>query len=107
MSRGLSISSVVVESMAERLKKLRLIVSGRVQGVGFRYAAVDEAHGLGLKGWVRNRPSGEVEIVAEGREDVLRMLAAWAHLGPPAAHVSSVHEEWTEFVGDLLGFRVR
>jgi len=89
------------------LKQLRMIVSGRVQGVGFRYATMDEAHDLGLKGWVRNRPSGEVEIVVEGREDVLKMLAAWAHLGPPAANVSTVHEEWSEFSGQFADFRIR
>jgi len=93
--------------MAARMARLRMIVSGRVQGVGFRYAAVGEAQELGLKGWVRNLPSGEVEIVAEGREDVLRMLAAWAHLGPPAAHVSNVHEEWSEFTGQFADFRIR
>ena len=93
--------------MAALLKQLRMIVSGRVQGVGFRFMARDEAQGLGLKGWVRNCPSGEVEIVAEGREDVLRVLAAWAHLGPPAAHVSRVHEEWSEYTGQFADFRIR
>jgi acylphosphatase len=93
--------------MEAHLRQLRMIVSGRVQGVGFRYTARDEAQDLGLKGWVRNRPSGEVEIVAEGREDVLRMLAAWAHLGPPAAHVSRVHEEWSEYSGQFADFRIR
>ena len=93
--------------MAGPLRQLRMIVSGRVQGVGFRYTARDEAQGLGLKGWVRNRPAGEVEIVAEGREDVLKMLAAWAHLGPPAAHVSRVHEEWSEYTAKFADFRIR
>lgn len=93
--------------MGAPLKQLRMMVSGRVQGVGFRFTARDEAQGLGLKGWVRNRPAGEVEIVAEGREDVLRMLAAWAHLGPPAAHVSRVHEEWSEYTGQFADFRIR
>lgn len=93
--------------MEPHLRQLRMIVSGRVQGVGFRYTARDEAQDLGLKGWVRNRPSGEVEIVAEGREDVLKMLAAWAHLGPPAAHVSRVHEEWSEYTGKFADFRIR
>jgi acylphosphatase len=93
--------------MASRQMRLRMIVSGRVQGVGFRYATMDEAQGLGLRGWVRNLPSREVEIVAEGRADVLRMLAAWAHLGPPAANVSNVHEEWSEFVGQFADFRIR
>lgn len=93
--------------MEGHLRQLRMIVGGRVQGVGFRYTARDEAQDLGLKGWVRNRPSGEVEIVAEGREDVLKMLAAWAHLGPPAAHVSRVHEEWSEYSGQFADFRIR
>ena len=93
--------------MAALLKQLRMIVSGRVQGVGFRFMARDEAQGLGLKGWVRNCPSGEVEMVAEGREDVLKVLAAWAHLGPPAAHVSRVHEEWSEYTGQFADFHIR
>jgi acylphosphatase len=93
--------------VAAPLRQLRMIVSGRVQGVGFRFTARDEAQGLGLRGWVRNCQSGEVEIVAEGREDVLRMLVAWAHLGPPAAHVSRVHEEWSEYTGQFADFRIR
>lgn len=90
-----------------RMARLRLLVSGRVQGVGFRFATLDEAQGLGVAGWVRNLASGEVEIEAEGREDRLRMLAAWAHLGPRAAHVSTVHEEWSTFAGEFDGFRIR
>jgi len=89
------------------LARLHLIVSGRVQGVGFRYSAWDEAQSLGLKGWVRNLPAGEVEIVAEGREDRLKMLAAWAHQGPRAANVSSVREDWASYTGEFAEFRVR
>jgi acylphosphatase len=89
------------------MARLRLIVSGRVQGVGFRFAAVDQAQALGIAGSVRNLASGEVEIEAEGREDRLKMLAAWAHLGPRAAHVSKVREEWSEFAGEFEGFKVR
>jgi acylphosphatase len=84
-----------------------MIITGRVQGVGFRYSARNEAQDLGLKGWVRNLPSGEVEIVAEGREEVLKMLSAWAHLGPPASHVTNVHEEWSDFSGQFPNFRIR
>jgi acylphosphatase len=89
------------------MARLRLLVSGRVQGVGFRFAALDEAQGLGVAGWVRNLASGEVEIEAEGREDRLGMLAAWAHLGPRAAHVSNVREEWSDFAGEFDGFRIK
>jgi acylphosphatase len=89
------------------MARLRLLVSGRVQGVGFRFAALDEAQALGVAGWVRNLGSGEVEIEAEGREDRLRMLAAWAQLGPRAAHVSNVREKWSDYAGEFDGFRIR
>jgi acylphosphatase len=87
--------------------RLRLLISGRVQGVFFRRAAADEAYGLGLKGWARNRPDGVVEIVAEGRRRNLKMFAAWAHTGPPLAHVTEVAEEWSESLNEFSGFRIR
>lgn len=87
--------------------RLRLIVSGRVQGVGFRFSAYDEAKDLAVAGWVRNLGSGEVEIVAEGTRENLQMLAAWAHLGPPSAHVTTVREDWTDFIGEFTEFRIR
>ncbi len=87
--------------------RLRLIVSGRVQGVFFRQATADEARGLGLTGWVRNRPDGRVEIVAEGRRANLKMLLAWAHRGPPAARVDQVETSWLEFRQEFPSFVVR
>ena len=86
---------------------MHLIVSGRVQGVGFRFSAHDEAKDLALAGWVRNLANGEVEIVAEGKRENLQMLAAWAHLGPPSAHVTEVREDWLDFTGELTEFRIR
>jgi acylphosphatase len=87
--------------------RLRLVIRGRVQGVGFRFSAQDEAMDLGLTGWARNLVSGEVEIVAEGRRDRLEVLAAWAHQGPRFAYVADVREEWLEFTGDFADFRIR
>ena len=87
--------------------RLQLIVSGRVQGVGFRFSAYDEAKELALAGWVRNLPDGDVEIVAEGSRQNLQMLAAWAHLGPPFGHVTHVREEWFESTGEFTEFRIR
>jgi acylphosphatase len=92
---------------AAPMARLRLLITGRVQGVGFRFAAFDQAQELGVAGWVRNLASGEVEIEAEGREDQLRVLAAWAHHGPRAAHVSNVLEEWTDFADEFEAFRIR
>jgi len=87
--------------------RLHLIVSGRVQGVGFRFSAYDEAKDLALAGWVRNVASGGVEIVAEGKRENLQMLAAWAHLGPSSAHVTEVREVWLDFTGEFAEFRIR
>ena len=87
--------------------RVRLIISGRVQGVGFRFSAYDEAKDLALAGFVRNLHSGEVEIVAEGPREKLKMLASWAHLGPPSARVTDVREEWLDFTGEFTEFRIR
>jgi acylphosphatase len=87
--------------------RLRLLISGRVQGVFFRRAAADEAYGLGLKGCARNRPDDTVEIVVEGRRRNLKMFAAWAHTGPPLAHVTEVVEEWGESLNEFSEFRIR
>lgn len=72
------------------MKALRLIVSGRVQGVAFRYYARREAISLGVRGYVRNLPGGEVEIVAEGPPEAVDKLASWARTGPPMARVSGM-----------------
>jgi acylphosphatase len=64
----------------------RIVVRGRVQGVGFRYATVSEARRLGLHGWARNAPDGSVEIIAEGAVADVQALIAWCHQGPPSAH---------------------
>ena len=68
----------------------RLVISGRVQGVGFRYAMQREALRLGLAGWVRNRREGTVEAVVCGPESAVQSIVAWAHRGPPSARVESV-----------------
>ena len=87
--------------------RLHLVISGRVQGVGFRFSAYDEAKELALAGYVRNLPKGDVEIVAEGSRENLQLLAAWAHLGPPSAHVTAVREEWSDSTGEFTDFRIR
>ena len=79
-----------------------------MQGVGFRFGGVSTRRTLShLAGWVRNLAGGEVEIVAEGRRESLKKLAAWAHLGPSSAHVTDVREEWLDYTGEFTEFRIR
>ena len=68
----------------------RYTVSGRVQGVGYRYAALDEARRLGLAGWVRNAANGDVEALACGEADAVAAFERWLWQGPRAARVAKV-----------------
>lgn len=81
-------------------------VSGRVQGVGFRYATVDTAEALGVTGWVRNTHDGAVELVAEGTAARLQELIAWCWRGPAGARVSTVATRWLPSTGEFPGFRI-
>lgn len=72
------------------VKAIEFQVTGRVQGVGFRDAARARALALGVTGWVRNRPDGAVEGVAQGSDEQLRRFVEWLSRGPAAAGVSRV-----------------
>jgi len=73
-----------------KLEQIHLFVSGRVQGVGFRYATQRQAQSLGLSGWVKNTESGQVEILAQGPSDTLDVFLEWCKRGPSGARVSSL-----------------
>ncbi len=82
-----------------------LVISGRVQGVGFRYSMAEEAERLGVTGWVRNRRDGTVEAVIDGQDAVVEALLAWARRGPPSARVTDV--TITEMEGSFERFEMR
>jgi acylphosphatase len=90
----------------KRSEAKRWVVSGRVQGVGFRYFVQQKAVKLGLNGWTRNLDDGRVEVYAAGPADRLSDLAAALHLGPRMAEVRGV-EETEDVVQTLAGFSVR
>src|ERR1700741_3085734 len=71
----------------------RFVVSGRVQGVGFRYSVINAAQRFSITGWVRNRGDGAVEGLASGTADDLERFREWLGVGPPAARVENV--EWS------------
>ena len=72
------------------METIYLEVSGRVQGVGFRWFVVEKARRLQLSGWVRNRPDGNVEIAASGNAEALAALESAVTSGPPGAQVQKV-----------------
>lgn len=77
-------------------KKIRLEISGRVQGVFYRVSTRDEARRLGLTGWVRNLRDGRVEAFVRGSEQRLDQLIAWCRLGPSGAVVEEVMVHWLD-----------
>ncbi len=87
-------------------QRLHIRIYGRVQGVGYRFFALQIAEGLGLTGWVRNRPDGSVEVVAEGPEQILRAFRDYLQEGPRMARVDRTDVEWQVATGEFRDFGV-
>ena len=87
--------------------RVRVQVSGRVQGVGFRYSTYHEAVRLNLGGWVCNRFDGRVEAVFEGEEAAVRDMVDWCREGPPGARVAGIDVAWETPNGEFRDFRIR
>jgi len=83
----------------------RIVVHGRVQGVGYRDALRAQAQSHDVVGWVRNRSDGTVEAVLQGTQHDVDAVILWAHRGPPAARVS--HIEVDAHCGTFAGFERR
>ncbi len=89
------------------MRRVRAIVTGRVQGVFFRASTAAEARRLGVVGWVKNRADGRVELEAEGADDRIASLVAWCEHGPPAASVSGVAVDELAPTATDRGFEIR
>lgn len=89
------------------MERLHAIVTGRVQGVGFRYHTTNTARQLGLNGWVKNLPDQSVEVVAEGNRQQLEVLVDFLKQGPSSARVQNVQYEWQPATNEFTSFGTR
>lgn len=87
-------------------RRVSLRIKGRVQGVFFRESARQRAFQLGVRGWVKNLPDGDVAALAEGPRGQVDELVDWCRKGPPAARVEQVLVQDEEPRGDLSPFAV-
>ena len=87
--------------------RIHVIVSGEVQGVGFRMFVLQAASALGATGWVRNTLIGDVEVLAEGRRDTLDKLVQILGQGPRTAQVSHLDVQWLPATGEFHHFEVK
>lgn len=88
------------------MKRVRVVVSGRVQGVGFRYACEDVARDHAVAGWVRNLPDGRVEAEFEGLDAEVDALISWCRQGPSMSWIEQVATTDIQPTGES-GFRIR
>jgi acylphosphatase len=89
------------------MKRITANVSGRVQGVGYRYFVTDRAHETGVTGYAKNLADGSVEVVAEGTEPDLRIFIEMLYaLGDSFIRVDDVEVGWSEATGEFSGFGI-
>jgi acylphosphatase len=87
-------------------KRVHLIIKGRVQGVGFRFFTMDKANEFAIVGWVRNTFRDEVEIVAEGKKEVLEHWIQILQKGPSHANVRHIEIKWFDATGQFSKFSI-
>jgi acylphosphatase len=87
------------------MKRVRVVASGRVQGVFYRVSCARLARGLGLTGYVRNLPDGRVEAAFEGSDSAVDEMVAWSGVGPDLANVDRLDVVVEDPLGET-GFRV-
>jgi acylphosphatase len=86
--------------------RMHAFISGRVQGVGFRFFTMQAAQDHNITGWVRNRLDGRVELMAEGTQENLNRMLMALRRGPISADVQKVDYEFKDAQGEFQGFRV-
>lgn len=92
--------------MEDKLKQVRVIISGRVQGVGFRWWVQKQAQNLKLSGWIKNLDDGRVELVMQGKKNNLNLLLESIKHGPRFSEVEEVNVSWEEEKNEFEGFKI-
>ncbi|MBT3310465.1 MAG: acylphosphatase [Desulfobacterales bacterium] len=82
------------------------VISGQVQGVFYRATTKETAENLGVRGWVKNKPDGNVEAVFEGEKKHVGLVLEWCSEGPLYAKVNRVDISWEEYSGEYCDFRI-
>jgi len=85
----------------------RLIIRGRVQGVGYHDAAIDAARSCGVTGWVRNRIDGTVEVLIQGEAEAVARAIGWCRRGPAPARVTAIDIAEEAAAEGIAAFAVR
>ena len=89
------------------MKRVKIIVSGNVQGVGYRHAARNVAEEIGVYGYVMNLYNGDVELVVEGEDSAVARMILWSNQGPYGAEVSDQKIEEQSYQGEFQDFTVK
>ncbi len=98
---------MIMQDKSKYLKFTRahVFISGKVQGVGYRFSTLQTAVSLDINGWVKNLPDGRVEAVFEGSEEVVKKMIYWCYQGPRSAVITDVLVKYEEVEG-IEGFEI-
>ena len=95
-----------MSSLPENIQTVNMKITGKVQGVGFRYFVLRQAQELGIRGWVSNKPNGDVEALAQGEKADLEQFIAKAKEGPSFSRVEDVSLNWVKEAEQYFGFEI-
>lgn len=92
--------------MTNTKKRAHVLIHGSVQGIGYRFFAVRTAREMGLAGWVKNLPTGEVELEVEGESQILENYLQYLQTKHPWANVHDVEVTWLSYEGKFQNFEI-
>ena len=96
----------LMSSQSEDNLTVNMKITGKVQGVGFRYFVFKQAQELGILGWVNNKPNGDVEALAQGEKADLERFIAKVKEGPSFSRVEDVSLNWVNEADQYFGFEI-